>query len=100
MVARDAGVSESVPFRPDERNETAALHGLDESSALAFSHPLQHLGVRRPYRDDHTAAFGELLDQAFGKLGSSGGDKDRAVGRMFRPAATAVSHFDGHIAET
>src|SRR5215469_7684548 len=99
MVARDAGVSESVPFRPDERNETAALHGLDHSFALAFSHPLQHLGVWRPYRDDHAATLGELLDQAFGKLGSSGGDKDRVVGCVFRPAATAVSHIYGHVSQ-
>src|SRR5262249_603650 len=76
---------------------TAALHGLDHSFALAFSHPLQHLGVWRPYRDDHAATLGELLDQAFGKLGSSGGDKDRVVGCVFRPAATAVSHIYGHV---
>src|SRR5215467_1655907 len=99
MVARESVVSESVPFLPDERNETAALHGFDHSFALAFSHPLQHLGVLRPYRDDHTATLGELLDEAFGKPGSSGGDQDRVVGRVFRPAATAVSHIYGHVSQ-
>src|SRR5215469_15223397 len=100
MVARGPMVGDSVPFRPDERNETAALDGLDHRLAFAFSHQLQHLGVLRPDRDDHTATLGQLFDEAFGQFGSSGGDKDGVVGRVLRPAATAVSHLHPHIAET
>src|SRR5215469_16018265 len=100
MVAQSSMAYESVSFCPDERNEAASLNGLNHSSALAFSDQLQHLGLLRPYRDDHTATLGELLDEAFRQPGSGGGDQDCVVGRIFWPAPAAVSHLNPHVAQT
>src|SRR5439155_5011521 len=51
-------------------------------------------------RDDHTPAVGELLDKRRRHTLGRRSDKDRLVGRVWRPALAAVAHRDLDVAKT
>ena len=95
------------PLRPplgaDERDET---HRAELLARIASPHRPPHahelLGARRrPDRNHQPAADGELLEQGLGDLRAAGGNDDRVVRRMLRPAerAVAVVHVHVRIAE-
>lgn len=82
----------------NERNKAASFQPPDYISLRETRNQLQLLIISITDRDEHSAAYGELIEQWRWEVWRSSGDKDHVIRRARRKAERTIANLNLNIA--